>query len=413
MESKTILVLGGGIGGLVAANELRKRLENIHRVIVVEKNAQHNFAASFLWNMVGSRKAEQITRDMHDMVRPGVELVHAEVRSIDTANHRVEADSQTLTYDYLIVALGAELAPEVVPGLVGSAHTFYTLDGATKLREALESFDGGKVAIVVSAKPYKCPGAPYEGVMLINNFFRNRGLQDRVDIHLYTFEPQPMPVAGPELGNTLVEMLDSQGIAFHPLHKLLAVNSEAQELSFENREPVKYDLLVAIPPHRAPSIVREAGLANEAGWVPVDRETLETEHENVYAIGDVTALSIPGRWKPDMPLMLPKAGVFAHGQAKVVVQRIITEITGRGTKEVFCGDGYCMLEAGEAVAGFAYGDFFAEPNPQVELKKMGKSWHLGKVLFEKWWLAPIGLRRTIWGLTLKLGGKTLGIPVDL
>jgi sulfide:quinone oxidoreductase len=109
--------------------------------------------------------------------------------------------------------------------------------------------------------------------------------------------------------------------------------------------------------------------------------------------------------------MLPKAGVFAHAQAKVVAQRIATEIAGLGKLEEFPGVGYCMLEAGESMAGFAYGDFFAEPSPQIELRKIGKIWHLGKVLFEQWWLAPHGFRREASGLALSLAGKALGIPI--
>ena len=111
--------------------------------------------------------------------------------------------------------------------------------------------------------------------------------------------------------------------------------------------------------------------------------------------------------------MLPKAGVFAHAQALVVARRIAGEITHEVVEDSFCGDGYCMLEAGEDLAGFAYGDFFAEPSPQVKLRKIGKTWHLGKVLFEKWWLTPPGVRRQLLKWSLALGGKALGIPVVL
>jgi len=122
---------------------------------------------------------------------------------------------------------------------------------------------------------------------------------------------------------------------------------------------------------------------------------------------------MPGRWKPDVPLVLPKAGVFAHGQALVVAQRIAADITGRAADGAFCADGYCMLEAGEDLAGFAYGNFFAEPNPDVRLRNIGKAWHIGKVLFEQWWLAPFGLKRGILEATIKLGGKAYGVPVVL
>lgn len=413
MAGKTILVLGGGVGGLVTANELRRLLPHEHRVVLVEKEARHAFAASFLWLMTDDRRPEQLTRDVRQLTRPGVEVVLAEAQSIDLANRRVVTSAQALTFDYLVVALGAELAPEAIPGLAEAAYTFYTFDGAARLRDALREFKGGTVAVVVSALPYKCPGAPHEGAMLVADTLRRRGLRDQVDVHLFTPEPQPMPVAGPALGDAVRQMLEKQGIAFHLLHKLTAVNGPVRELVFEGKEPVRYDLLIAIPPHRGPRLVREAGLANEAGWAPVDRATLATKHENVYALGDVTAISIPGRWKPDVPLMLPKAGVFAHAQAEVVARRIAAQVRGSAAQDEFCGDGYCMLEAGESMAGFAFGDFYAEPSPQVELRQMGRTWHLGKVLFEQWWLAPFGPKRTALQLAITLGGKALGIPLVL
>jgi sulfide:quinone oxidoreductase len=208
-------------------------------------------------------------------------------------------------------------------------------------------------------------------------------------------------------------MLRSRGIDFHPSHKLAAVDPGRRELAFDGKPAMRYDLLVAIPPHRGPGIVREAGLANEAGWVPVDRRTLATAREGVYAIGDVSAIPIPGRWKADVPLMLPKAGVFAHDQARVVARRIAAAISGVRVEEEFCGDGYCMLEAGEDLAGFAAGNFFGEPAPEVRLRRIGKAWHLGKVLFEQWWLAPFGPRRQALQLALEWGGKMYGVRVAL
>ncbi|MBI5031881.1 MAG: NAD(P)/FAD-dependent oxidoreductase [Chloroflexi bacterium] len=409
MSGKTVLILGGGVGGLVAANELRQRLPREHRIVLVEKNAQHTFAPSFLWLMTGDRQPARITREVRQLVRPGVEVVIDSARAIDLASQRVETSAQTLNYDYLIVALGAELAPEAIPGL-DTVHTFYTFEGAGKLRDALRTFNSGQVAVVVSALPYKCPGAPHEGAMLIADSFRRRGIRDKVQVHLFTPEPQPMPVAGPTLGDAVKQMLAGKGVVFHPLHKLTAVNPTKCELAFDGKEPFKYDLLVAIPPHRGPQLVREAGLTNEAGWIPVDRATLRTKYENVHALGDVTAISIPGRWKPDVPMMLPKAGVFAHAQAQVVARRIAAEIMGAPAKETFCGEGYCMLEAGEDLAGFAFGNFFGEPSPQVKLRQMGRAWHWGKVLFEQWWLAPQGLKRETLRLALTLGSKGLGIP---
>lgn len=411
MSPKTIVIVGGGVGGLMAANELRRRLPREHRVVLVEKDPRHAFAPSFLWLMTGDRKPDQITRDVRALIRPGIELILAEAQALDLAERRVDTSAQTLSYDYLILALGAELAPEAIPGLAEAAHTFYTSDGAKKLQDAFQTFGGGKVAVVVSSLPYKCPGAPHEGAMLIaHSLRRKRGLRD-VEVHLFTPESQPLPVAGPALGEAVRQMLARQGVHFHPLHKLSKVDVAARQLAFEGQASFQYDLLVAIPPHRGPRLARQAGLANEAGWVPVNRATLRTSHENVYALGDMTMIPIPGQWKPDMPLVLPKAGVFAHAQAEVIARRIATEVAGVGVRPEFPGLGYCMLEAGESLAGFAYGDFFAEPSPQIELRRMGVTWHAGKVLFEQWWLAPQGLKREALRLALRLAGKTLGVPV--
>jgi sulfide:quinone oxidoreductase len=397
----------------VVANELRRRLPREHRVTIIERELRHAFAPSFLWVMTGDRRPEQVTRDLRELVRPGVEVRQGNVRVIDLANRQVTFDEDSVAYDYLVIALGAELAPDAIPGLAAGAHTFYTLAGATRLGAALDDVKTGTVAVVVSALPYKCPGAPHEAAMLLADFFRGRGRGDTVRVRLYTPEPQPMPGAGPVLGDAVRQMLEQRGISFHPSHKLTAVNAETRELLFEGKSPINYDLLVAIPPHRSPAVVREAGLANEAGWVPVDRQTLATPHEHVFAIGDVTAVGIPGRWKPDVPLPLPKAGVFAHAQALVVAHRIASELTGAAPTDRFCGDGFCMLEAGEDLAGVAFGDFFHEPSPDVHVKSIGRAWHLGKVLFEQWWLSPWGVRRSVLKSALAVGSRIVGVPVNL
>lgn len=414
MSGKTIVVLGGGVGGIVAANKLRLRLQSQHNIILIEKNPEHAFAPSFLWLMIGDRKAEKITKPVSRLIRTGIEVVHAAVTGIDIPNRSITTTARTLTYDYLVIALGAELAPELIPGLTESAFSFYTLEETKRLQQALGKSNGGNIALVVSTLPYKCPGAPHEAAMLIADYFSRQDrdvLKDKVNVHLYTPEPQPMPVAGPQLGEAVKQMLTSKGISFHPLHKLVSVDCQNRTLSFDGKESARYDMLIVIPPHRAPNVVREAGLTNEAGWIPVDRFTLKTKHDNVYAIGDISAISIPGRWKPDVPMMLPKAGVFAHVQAEIVAERISDELKGLTPKAEFCGTGYCMLEAGEGLAGFAFGDFFAEPSPRLELRNIGRAWHLGKVLFEQWWLSPFGAKRSLLRSIINLGGKVMKIPI--
>jgi sulfide:quinone oxidoreductase len=363
--------------------------------------------------MTGDRRPEDIRRPLVKLLHQGVEFLHGDVEGLDLARQQVATAAGNIGYDYLIVALGAELAPEAVPGLKEGAETFYTLEGALRLRDVLARFSGGRIAVVVAAMPYKCPGAPHEGAMLIADYLRKRGLSAKCDLRLFTPEPQPMPVAGPQLGNAVKQMLQSNGVGFHPLHALAAVDIQARTLHFQQGEAFAYDLLVAIPPHRPPAVLRDAGIANPAGWVPVNAHTLATQSEGVYAIGDATAVPIPGRWKPGVPMLLPKAGVFAHAQAEVVATRIAAEISGNQPRSEFRGDGYCMLEAGEDLAGIAYGNFFAEPAPQVNMRQIGKAWHIGKVLFEKWWLAPPGWKREFYATLLKTGGKACGIPVAI
>jgi len=410
---KTIIILGGGVGGIVTANELSKRLSGVHKIVLIEKNKEHTFAASYLWLMNGDRKKKQINVPLKTLLKKNIEIVNVTVHEIIPAEQKVIAGEKEYHYDFLVIALGADLAPEKIQGWDESIHTFYTFEGAAKLHEELKTFNGGKLAVVISSMPYKCPGAPHEGAMLIEDFLSKKGSPNKVEINLYTPEPQPLPVAGPELGNAVKSILDKKGIRFHPLMTLESVDTKSKQLFFNGKDPVNFDMLVLIPPHQAPEVIRKSDLSNANGWIDVNPSTLQTEYENVFAIGDITSIPLPGRWIPDKPMMLPKAGVFAHIQADVVAKNIVKIIKGENADEKFCADGYCMLEAGEDLAGFAYGDFFGIPHPTVSLKKIGKKWHIGKVLFEKWWLSPNGLKKEFYKNLLKTGGKLIGIPVKL
>ncbi len=410
---KTIVILGGGVGGIVTANELSNRLSMEHRIILIEKNKEHTFAPSYLWLMNGDRKKKQISVTLKSLLKKNIEVVNAIVNEIVPAEQKLKADEKEYNYDFLVIALGADLAPEKIQGWDDSIHTFYTFEGAAKLHETLKNFSGGKVALVIASMPYKCPGAPHEGAMLIEDFFTAKGLRDKVEISLFTPEPQPLPVAGPELGNAVKNILDKKGIRFHPSMHLDSVDTKSKQLFFNGKESFEYDLLIVIPPHQSPSVITKTDLANANGWIDVNHSSLQTKYENVFAIGDITSIPLPGRWIPDKPMMLPKAGVFSHLQADVVAKNIARKIKGEKPDEKFSADGYCMLEAGEDLAGFAYGDFFGEPNPKVHLKKIGRKWHIGKVLFEKWWLSPLGLKKDFYKNLLKIGGKLIGIPVKL
>jgi sulfide:quinone oxidoreductase len=386
MAGKTIVILGGGVGGLVASNELRKRLGRDHRIVLVDKETRHVFAPSFTWLMLGWRDPHRISRELGLLTKKGIEYVNAEAFEIDPGNRLVKTGAGDFAYDYLIVAPGAELNPRAVPGLSEAAHTPYSLEGSVALRDALKGFDGGKVAVVIAALPFKCPAAPYETALLLEYAFKQRGIRDNVDLRVFTPETLPMPVAGPAVGTAIKQFLDERGIGFHPQHKLSSVDPGKKEIAFENGQKADFDLLVAVPPHRSPEVVRKSVLANEAGWISVDGRTLKTRFENVYALGDVTSISLPGRYRPDAPLPLPKAGVFAHYQASAVADNIASGIQGGTARKEFGGRGYCFLETGRGMAGYGSGNFYGEPQPAVTFGRPNRLWRFAKVLFEKWWL---------------------------
>jgi len=420
MHKQKVVILGGGVGGIVTANRLAKLLPEETEIVLIEKNKDHSFAASYLWLMVNKRTPQQITSKLRGLVDKRVNILFEEVKQIDAESKTISTDKSKINFDYLVIALGAELDKTHLDKQQYGVHNFFTYEGAVKFNEDLQNFKAGNVSIVISSLPYKCPGAPYEGAMLIADFLKNKKLwesiplgQNNVTVNLYTPEPLPLPVAGPALGNSVKEVMVSKGIGFHPLNQLTSVNYEERKIEFASGNSVNYDLLVLVPPHKAPEVILKSGLVDESGWIPVNNDTLETKYKNIFAIGNVTSITIPGRWQPDKPMKLPKAGVFAHSQAFTVSEIIASKIVGKESKEIFCGDGFCMLEVGEDLAGFAYGDFYGSPHPDVKLKRLGKIWHWGKVLFEKWWLAPIGFRKNILQSLLKIGSSVLKIPVKL
>ena len=220
MADSTVLILGGGVGGVVAATRLRQRLGRDHRVLLVDREERHYFPPSFPWVMVGWRRPQSTYRDLTRLSRKGIQFAQGAVMGLDLEGRIVHTEAGELSWDHLVVALGTEMAYDAVPGLADAAHTFYSLDGAEKLRDALALLTGGKVVVAVEGVPYRCPAAPYEGTLLIDYYLRDRGLRDRVEVKLFTPEPAPLPVAGPALGEAVKEMLRTRDITFPPGAKL-------------------------------------------------------------------------------------------------------------------------------------------------------------------------------------------------
>ena len=379
MAGKTVVILGGGSGGLVAANRLRRTLGKEHRVVLVERSPVYSFAPSYTAVMLGRRDARRISRHLANLRRKGIEVITGDVTGLDFAGKKVQLGEQETPYDYLIIALGAEYSSAEIPGL-GKAWTYYHLDGAEGLREELPRFTAGRVAVVVSALPYKCPAAPYEGALLLDDYFRRKKLRGQVEIRMFTPERQPLPVAGEAVGQAVVKLLERQEIGYTPNVKLKEIDHDAKTLRFESAVEAPFDMVIATPLHRVPPVLVAAGLAAEGGWVPVDRETLATRFEDVYAIGDVNTIPLANG------MALPKAGVFAHGEAEVVSRNIAAQINEGAPVWAFGGQGACFLETSRSKAAYATGHFFAEPDPEVTLRGPSSFWHWAKIGFERLWL---------------------------
>ena len=371
---KTILILGGGVGGVVTANELRKKIGKEHKIIVIDKEREHVFAPSLLWLMVGQRKGDRIKRELRRIERKGIEFVNREIEQVTPTVKSVTVDGKRYQADYMVISLGAKHVKP--PELKEVGYNFYCLKGAELLWDALQDFKEGKAVVLVSYVPFKCPAAPYEAALLLEHYFRKNKLRDKVEMELYTPEPGPMGIAGKKVSDAVRQLVENRGIRYFPEHQYKGIGSN--KIEFENGSKTQFGLLAYVPKHECPKVIRDADLVGESGWVSVkDRHTMETKHEGIYAIGDITGIPLV-QGKP-----LPKAGVFAHYQAEVVAHNIAVEINGRGRKKKFTGNGECFIEMGDGKAGFARGNFYHEPLPKVKMHKPGIHWHAGKVLFEK------------------------------
>jgi sulfide:quinone oxidoreductase len=365
MSASTTLILGGGFGGIAAANTLRGLLPPEHEIVVVDQASHFYVGAGKTWIALGERTFGEISRPRAALLAPGVGLVQARVEALELPRRRAVTGQGSFHFDQLVIALGADLNPAAVPGLAAAAHTFYTVEGAERLRPVLEAFSRGDVVILIPKAPFKCPPAPYEAAMLLHAAFAARGLGGKVRLAIWTVEPAPMPTAGPEMGQYIRSELEQRGIGYHPQKRVARVDGAARRVAFEDGTEASCDLLIAIPPHEAPKAVREAQLTNASGWIPVDPQTLrvQTAAGEIYAVGDVTGVPLPGRYKPDAALSLPKAGVFAAAQGRVVAHQIAAKLLGTVSRETFDGVGYCYLETGGGRAVKADGAFFELPHP--------------------------------------------------
>ncbi len=374
---KKVVILGGGVGGTIVANLLAKKLRpDEAEITVVDKTGKHVYQPGFVYVAFEHQNPQKLVRDERKLLRKRVKLILGEAVKIDAEGKKVHlADGTVLEYDRLIVALGARLTPDELPGYKETAHHFYSLDGASQLRKALEAFQGGKVVVTVASVPYKCPPAPSEAACQLDYYFTRRGIRDKVDIHFLSPLSRVFPL---EPVNPIVESI----FANHNIRSTIFFNAESidpekKTVNSIEGESIPFDLLIIVPPHRGAKVVEDSGLGDRGGWLPTDKFTLRTKaHPDIFALGDCT----------DVPVS--KSGAAAHFQAKVIAESIVADLRGEPATAKYDGHVMCYCDAGYHKGISMSFDYEHPPvPPPLGLKDwMGKRF-LNRVY---WMLVPTG-----------------------
>src|SRR5713226_8825831 len=374
MPGKKIVILGGGFGGITAARELRAALPAEHQITLIDRSGLFMMGLRKLWMLVGRGTRQEGTRSIDGLRALGIDVRVATVSAIDPRTRTVRTDAASIPFDYLIVALGAEPRPDLVPGFGPPAFNLYHPDDVESLAPRIRTFREGRILIAVMGVPYKCPPAPYEAAMMLDDLFRKRGMRDAVRIDTSTPQPMSLPVVGATNCTQVEGYLAARGIGFSPKTKVMKVDGSTV---VAEGSVVPSDLLIGVPPHRPPALIRESGLTLRGEWLAVDTGTLRTSVEGIFAIGDVVEIPLANG------MALPKAGIFAEEQAKVVAAQIAGELTTRPQPAPYTGQGYCFIEVGREQASMVQGDFFATPAPAVRVTPPSADAYRQKVEFER------------------------------
>ena len=375
-----IVILGGGFGGLSAANELRNSISSSQvKITVIDKKDWFMVGFAKLWIINGTRTFEDSIGSLNELSKKEIDFIKDEILTVDLQNKNVKTTSQNISYDFLIISMGAVLAPEKIPGLKENGFNLYDHNQLLEIHERLKEIESGKIAISIMGMPYKCPPAPFEASLLIDSMLRKRGIRDSIEINFYSPTPITLPAAGPEVSKQILELINSEKIIFHNTSKIKSV--EPKKLIFENGE-ADFDLLLAIPPHIAPKIIYDSGLAKEPGFISIDRDC-KTPFENVFAIGDITSLPVGEK------MAVPKAGIFAEGEGITVAKNIISKIQSKEESVLFDGKGGCFIESGRDTASVIEVDMFSKPKPSTNLtesttENLSKKVEFEKERLEKW-----------------------------
>jgi len=371
-----VVVLGGGVGGTLAANLLSKELGREARVTVVDPTGMHHYQPGYLYVALGQANGRWLVRDERTLLRKDVDLAVEKAIGIDPDAGTVQLEhGGGLDWDYLVIATGARLVHDAVPGLAEGAYGFYSLEDAQRLREQLRRFRGGRVLVGIAGIPYKCPPAPVEFVFMVDEYLRRRGIRERSEVRLLS--PLNRAFTIESASKVIQPILEERGIGLTTFFNVEEVDPSAQTVSSLEGEKDEYDLLVLVPPHKGQQVVSDSDLGDPSGWLPTDKLTLQVAgNDRIFAMGDATNLPIS------------KSGSTAHFEAPVVASRIASLVRGTAPKTNYGGRVMCFLETGNrkaTVLRFDYEHPPAPPQPNL-------LWHSAKWMFNRiyWETVPQG-----------------------
>ena len=364
------------MGGTLTANLLSKELGRSARVTLVDPTGMHHYQPGYLYVALGQANPRWLARDERSLLRSDIQLIVDRAVRVQPDEGKVELEREaSLSWDYLVLATGARLVHERVPGLVEGAEGFYSLEDAQRLRESLDRFAGGRILVGVAGIPYKCPPAPVEFVLMLDEYLRKRGIRERTELTLLSPLNRAFTI---ESASKLVQpIMQERGIGLSTFFNVEAVDPSARTVLSLEGEEAGYDLLVLVPPHEGQRVVMDSDLGDASGWVPTDRFTLQVEGtERIFAIGDATNLPIS------------KSGSTAHFEAPVVASRIASVVEGTAPKTNYGGKVMCFLETGRRRATVLRFDYEHPPAPP----RPSAIWHSAKWLFNRlyWNTVPQG-----------------------
>ena len=342
-----VVILGAGFGGLELSTRLCTDLAGSVEVTLIDKRDAFVFGFSKLDVMFGRQTLHAVSLPYSVMSHPGLTFRQETVQAIDPVAKRVVTDAGVYEADILVVALGADLAPESTPGLLEHGHEFYSSAAAPGLWEVIDTFAGGDVVIAVLGGFFKCPPAPYEAAFLLRDHLERKGLWEQSSITIVTPMPKPIPISD-DVSNGIMGALDERGIIYS--HGTWTERIEAGTVHLRDGSERRFDLFLGVPVHVAPAVVVEAGLTDD-GWIAVDQNTFATKFDGVYAIGDVASVPVP------------RAGVVAEGEARTLADVLFHRLGGGPAPEPFPGEIMCYIEMGNETIGRANVNFLSGPAP--------------------------------------------------